>query len=99
LHQRLKEQGHYALTLSRLKGLFPANQWQNIECYGVHEDLQSPQYLVSLATPGMSRYFYDQIFIPHSRAAAWAQRLALHLSQMGGQRFLFRDLGLVAQRL
>jgi hypothetical protein len=78
--------------------MFPADQWQNIECYGVHEDLQSPQYLVSLTTSGTAQYFYDQLFIPHSQTAAWSQRLALHLSQMGGQRFLFRDLGLVAQR-
>ena len=100
LHQiRLRQQGGLAFTLSRLKGLFPTNQWQNIECYGVHEDLQSPQYLVPLATSGMSQYFYDQVFIPHSQAAAWGQRLALYLSQLGGQRFLFRDLGLVAQRL
>ena len=100
LHQvRLRQQGDYALTLSKLKGLFSADQWQNMECYGVHEDLQSPQYLVSLATPGMAHYFYDQLFIPYSQTAAWGQRLALHLSQMGGQRFLFKDLGLVAQRL
>lgn len=96
---RLRQRTDLALTLSRLKGLFPADQWQNIECYGVHEDLQSPQHLVSLATPGMSQYFYDQIFIPYSQVAAWGQRLALYLSQIGGQRFLFRDLGLVAQRL
>lgn len=100
LHQiNLKQQRYHALTFSRLKGLFPANQWQNIQCYGVHENLQSPQYLVPLATPGMTQYFYDQIFIPHSQTAALAQRLALHLSHIGGQRFLFRDLGLVTQHL
>ena len=92
-----KQKQRYALTLGKLQHLFALPEWEIKQCYGVHEDLQSPQFLISLANPETARYFYDQIFMPHSQTGAWAQRLALRLSKMGGQRFLFRDLGLVAQ--
>jgi hypothetical protein len=95
----LRQQSQYALTWSGLKEMFPADRWQHVQCYGIHENLQSPQYLVSLTIPEISRYFYEQLFVPHSQVAAWGQRLALGLSRMGSRGFLFRDLGLVAQQL
>jgi hypothetical protein len=100
LHQLgIKPQAQHTFTLSQLQALFSDREWTIEACYGVHEDLQTPQYLISLAGSETAAYFYDQVFIPHSQSGAWAQRLALHLSKMGGQRFLFKDLALVAQRL
>ena len=99
-HQlHLGKSNRYSLTLAQLKQLLPSPYWQIHQCYGVHDDLQHPQYLIPLDMTTAVSYFYQQIFMPNSLAGAWIQRLAQYLNQLGGNPLLFKDLGITAQQI
>ena len=99
-HQlRSKKQTGIGLTLPYLKRLLSSPNWKINQCYGVHDDLQHPQYLIPLGTATAVNYFYQKIFMPNSTAGAWIQHLALYLNQIGGGHLLFKDLGITTQRI
>ena len=69
------------------------------QVYGIDDDLQRPQFWVPLNSPEPARYFFDQLWVPYTRAARLARRAAPVLIGLGLAPSLFRSLVVVARRV
>jgi len=63
--------------------------------YGIR-DLERPQFVVSLDQPFPSRFFFAQMFYPHSIQAAFGRKVSNCFASLGLHRFLFKYFGVVA---
>jgi hypothetical protein len=84
-------------SLKKLRRIFRRVDLSLLHLYGIR-DLSRPQHLVSLDQPAPARFFFQQMFYPHSWTAATAQKAATTLASAGLHKTLFRYFGVVAMR-
>lgn len=71
--------------------------FQAVTIYGVRETLDDPRWLVPLARPEPTRYYFEQRFMPYTAGGHLLGHLATWLARLGMHRWLFRDLVFVGR--
>ena len=84
-----------AFTLGRFKKSLHSAGLSPLRTYGIR-NLQEPQFVVSLDQPFPGRFFFEQMFYPHSFRAALAQKAANAMAAIGMRGSLFKYFGVVA---
>ena len=88
-----------AMEKQQLEDHFRSPTWQIEQLYGIRQDLHRPHTIVPLSNNIPSRYFHQQLLHPYSWRAVLGNYFTNWLNRWGQQRFLFKHLGLVAQRI
>jgi SAM-dependent methyltransferase len=85
-------------TLNGCRMALQQANFRVINSFGILRDLNSPQYVIGLERPDLSKFFFHQVFYPATATAAIGQRAAGFFATLGLHRCLYRDFGIVARR-
>jgi len=69
-----------------------------VTIYGVRETLDDPRWLVPLARPEPTCFYFEHRFTPYTAGGHLLGNLALWLARLGMHHWLFRDLVYVGRR-
>jgi hypothetical protein len=94
-----KKKGHHqSLVMSNCLKQLQQLDFQIVACYGIHNNLEHPQYWIPLENPAITNFYFTYIDIPYSRGAQMIRPFIYALTLANRHSILFNDIAIIAHR-